>query len=501
MPRDGESRTAESDLCVQLRFHGRVSKSWRRILGAGLAATGMQVDESESSARIDAAVMGFECYSTDLCEALQRLSRGGQDRVLAVTEAAAGVEGRTWPLLVAGASDVVAWDRSPEPLSDIAQRLRRWAEVDRLVASPLVRDNLVGDSLAWRSVLRQVVEVAAFSDVAVLVIGESGTGKELIARLIHALDRRAEKGELVLVDCTTVVPTLSGSEFFGHEKGAFTGAISARDGAFRAADKGTLFLDEVGELPAGLQAELLRVVQDGTYKRVGSNVWHQTCFRLVCATNRDLRADELAGRFRRDLYYRIAAWICQLPSLSQRREDILPLARHCLSQLLPESSGLEFDRAVEGFLLSREYPGNVRELRQLVAQVARRHVGDGPITVGDVPPQLRPLVPPARSWPDADFSSSIQRALTQGVCLKEIVNAARETAIAITLRASAGNLQRAAGALGITDRALQLRRAAGSTARSASLEREPAGTGESIATGDGTKPSQVGNWLPAQGSA
>ena len=122
-----------------------------------------------------------------------------------------------------------------------------------------------------------------------LVTGESGTGKERVAQLIHELDPRPNKGKLVVLDCSTVVPSLSGSEFFGHEKGAFTGAAAAREGAFELANGGTLFLDEVGELTVALQAELLRVIQEGTFKRVGSNMWRKSTFRLVCATNRDVR--------------------------------------------------------------------------------------------------------------------------------------------------------------------------------------------------------------------
>ena len=177
--------------------------------------------------------------------------------------------GAAWRLLDAGVADVIAWDGQLEaiaPACALAGRRR----ARRLAAR---REHLVGSSPAWRAVLREVVEVARFSDVDVLITGESGTGKELTARLIHALDARPHKRELVVVDCTTIVPELSGSEFFGHERGAFTGAITARDGAFALADGGTLFLDEVGELPLALQAELLRVVQEGTYKRVGSNSW------------------------------------------------------------------------------------------------------------------------------------------------------------------------------------------------------------------------------------
>jgi transcriptional regulator with GAF, ATPase, and Fis domain len=462
-PSEAPSGTGDSRVCVRLHFQGQVSEHWRAGLADGLTRAGVHVDGLDVAQSTAIGVIGFARFTDDLCDVLANLSRGGHSRVLAVAQTGDAIDGVAWPLLDAGASDVFAWDRCRTPALDIAQRLRRWDDVDRLVSSPLVSENLVGESLSWRSVLRQLVDVAAFSDLAVLVTGESGTGKEMLARLIHSLDRRPDKGELVLVDCTTVVPTLSGSEFFGHEKGAFTGAITARDGAFGMADGGTLFLDEVGELPPTLQAELLRVVQDGTYKRVGSNKWRRARFRLVCATNRDLQAEEAAGRFRRDLYYRIAAWTCRLPCLEERREDILPLARHFLGELRPEGRGSGFDRPVEEFLIGRQYPGNVRELRQLVTQVARRHVGTGPVTVGDVPPFLRPRAPASTSWPDQQFGASIQRALAQGVRLKDIAAAARDTAIAITLRESAGNLQRAARALGVTDRALQLRRAAESS--------------------------------------
>src|SRR5262249_34154921 len=140
-----------------------------------------------------------------------------------------------WSLLEAGAADVLAWD-AKDSASEIAVRLERWDAVDEVLDSPLVANNLVGKSQSWRAVLRQCVELGKFSSASVLLTGENGTGKELAARLIHSIDARADKQDLVIVDCTTIVPELSGSEFFGHEKGAFTGAASARDGAFALAN-------------------------------------------------------------------------------------------------------------------------------------------------------------------------------------------------------------------------------------------------------------------------
>ncbi|MEU3688349.1 sigma 54-interacting transcriptional regulator [Streptomyces narbonensis] len=424
-------------------------------------------------------VLFFEAADDALAARLARLGAGGRHRVLAVALTRSALDGAgPWPLLRAGASEVLAWDASATPAEDVVRRLRRWAAVDRLVASPLVADNLVGEGTAWQLLLREIVEMAAFSDASVLITGESGTGKELVARLVHALDPRRGGEQLVLLDCTTIVPSLAGSEFFGHEKGAFTGALASRDGAFALADRGTLFLDEVGELPPELQAELLRVVQEGTYKRVGSNIWRTTGFRLVCATNRELRTEEGVRRFRPDLYHRIAAWTCRLPSLRERTEDILPLARHFLREAGRSdgaAAAVDFDPAVQQLLIERHYPGNVRELRQLVGRMARRHVGTGPISAGDVPPEERPGTDRrdqrageapdegrgvVDGWPDAGFERSIRRALASGICLKEIGVRARETAVDLAVREADGNLQDAARALGVTDRALQLRRRA-----------------------------------------
>jgi transcriptional regulator with GAF, ATPase, and Fis domain len=294
----------------------------------------------------------------------------------------------------------------------------------------------------------------------VLILGETGTGKEQVARLIHQLDGRPDKGELVLVDCTTIVPELAGSELFGHERGAFTSAVGARDGAVALADGGTLFLDEVGELPPGLQPQLLRVTQEQTYKRVGGNAWRRTAFRLVCATNRDLLAEEAAGRFRRDLYYRIAGWVCRLPALSERREDILPLVRHFMAQLRPGVEPPALDEPVRAFLLGRSYPGNVRDLRQLTARMLYRHVGPGPITVGDIPEEERPALLGEGDWCDARFEQAIRQALGAGAGIREIRRVAEDTAVRLAIADEDGNLQRAAQRLGVTDRALQLRRAA-----------------------------------------
>lgn len=185
-----------------------------------------------------------------MCNFLSESSNHGHRRVLAVVTSSSLLrDGGAWKLLHSGASDVLAWDKLANPGHEIAARLERWDAVEKIMTSTLVQENVVGDSVAWSRALRQCVEVAQFTDATVLITGESGTGKELIARLIHTLDCRPNKYDLVVLDCTTVVPELSGSEFFGHERGAFTGAVTARDGALALANEGTLFLDELGDLP------------------------------------------------------------------------------------------------------------------------------------------------------------------------------------------------------------------------------------------------------------
>ena len=279
-----------------------------------------------------------------------------------------------------------------------------------------------------------------------------------MCRLIHELDARTVKRDFVVLDCTTIVPELSGSEFFGHEKGSFTGAVAARNGAFALADEGTLFLDEVGELPLPLQAELLRVVQEHTYKRVGGSVWQTTNFRLVCATNRELERERDEGRFRADLFYRISGWTFHLPPLHERREDILPLVRHFLREYL--SSSPELDDAVSQHLMRRTFRGNIRELRQICARIAHRHVGPGPITVGDLGSDLAGAVEVGEDdWCDQSFHRSIGKAVAMGVGLKEIGRMAEDVAVRLAVHSESGSLQHAARRLGVTDRALQLRRA------------------------------------------
>jgi transcriptional regulator with GAF, ATPase, and Fis domain len=404
-------------------------------------------------------VIAFDGSAAAAVDCIHELSADGTERILALSTSAGTLAEDSWALLRAGAADVFHWSDPATSAQQVAERLRRWQTIDELVACRHVQEFLVGDSPAWQAVLREAVEVARFTDASVLITGESGTGKERVAQLIHELDPRPSKKRLVVLDCSTVVPSLSGSEFFGHDRGAFTGASAAREGAFELADGGTLFLDEVGELPVPLQAELLRVIQEGTFKRVGSNTWRKSSFRLVCATNRDLAAEQAKGSFRNDFYYRIAGCTLHLPSLRERKEDILPLFRHFFRQLHPDRTPPILEGAVRDLLVSRAYPGNVRDLRSLVLRIIHRHLGVGFVTVGDIPDQERPALgvtrQPDGAGRDQGLEESIGRSLDLGAGLGDITAAAAEVAVRLALAREGGDPRRAARSLRVPDQTVR----------------------------------------------
>src|SRR5882724_3244830 len=252
--------------------------------------------------------------------------------------------------------------------------------------------NIIGHGPALQKVLAQIATVAP-TEANVIILGESGTGKELVARAIH--DLSARKGRpLVRVNCASIPKELFESEFFGHVRGAFTGAIKDRVGRFELADDGTLFLDEVGEIPLDLQSKLLRVLQEGQFERVGDERTRTVQVRLITATNRDLLAEAKAGRFRLDLYYRLSVFPIEVPSLRERLEDMEALADHFIKQA-SRRLGVPRPRLTKLHvqeLQSYDWPGNVRELQNVIERAVilakggkpqfdlpHRTDGDGPL--------------------------------------------------------------------------------------------------------------------------
>jgi DNA-binding NtrC family response regulator len=269
----------------------------------------------------------------------------------------------------AGAFDYV---EKPFDNTELKSLVQRALDVTRLsrenrylraeLASRYALDSIVAESPALRDVL-DLVRRAARSPSTVLVSGESGTGKELIARAVHYHSDRVGQPFLA-VNCKAFAPGVLESELFGHEKGAFTGALHSRPGIFERADAGTLFLDEVGECEPDCQAKLLRVIQERTFQRVGGSVERRVDVRVVAASNRDLRDEVAAGAFREDLYFRLAVIPIHIPPLRERAEDVLPLAHHFLrswnERLQRDVAG--WSPEVEAYLLRHTWPGNVREL-------------------------------------------------------------------------------------------------------------------------------------------
>jgi len=257
---------------------------------------------------------------------------------------------------------------------------RALAEVDRLrqrleeenaylrqeVDLALAYGSIVGQSPALRRVLPQV-ELVAPTDATVLILGESGTGKELVARAIHERSARARR-PLIKVNCGAIPRDMFESEFFGHVRGAFTGAVRDRPGRFQLADGGTVFLDEVGDLPVDLQPKLLRVLQEGQYERVGDDATRKVDVRVIAATNRDLKTDVRNGRFREDLYYRLSVFPIELPPLRERKDDIPLLAAHFVSLAARKLGVAEPPISIhECEQLKRyDWPGNVRELQNVI---------------------------------------------------------------------------------------------------------------------------------------
>jgi transcriptional regulator with GAF, ATPase, and Fis domain len=226
--------------------------------------------------------------------------------------------------------------------------------------------DLVGQSAALRQIVSQI-DLVAPTEASVLILGDTGTGKELVAHEIHRRSRRTGRA-LVRVNCASIPKDLFESEFFGHVKGAFTGAVKDRAGRFETAEGGTLFLDEIGEVPLEIQGKLLRVLQEKQYERVGEDRTRQADVRIIAATNRDLKQDVTAGRFREDLYYRLSVFPIQVATLRERRQDIPLLAQHFVELSVKElrCPSPRLTRAGVAGLLDYDWPGNIRELRNVI---------------------------------------------------------------------------------------------------------------------------------------
>ena len=335
---------------------------------------------------------------------------------------------------------------------DVVRRLveraiehRRLKTENRMLQSQLRSryrfENLIGVSSALRDVLDAVAKVAD-TDSTVLVTGESGTGKELIARALHYNSRRADR-MFVTVNCGAIPEELLESELFGHVKGAFTNAVSHREGRFTVADGGTIFLDEIGDMSPSLQVKLLRVLQDRTFEPVGSSKTLKVNVRVVAATNQDLEVCIREGRFREDLFYRLNVIPIHVPPLRERRDDVPLLVHHFLASVARER-----ERKIDGIspealecLCAHDWPGNVRELENLIERLVVLR-GEGRLELEDLPSTLRGATATA-------FPAVVPKLPPSGLSFHDVVNRIETDLIVQALERTRGNKNQAARLLGL----------------------------------------------------
>ncbi|GIX44674.1 MAG: acetoacetate metabolism regulatory protein AtoC [Candidatus Sumerlaea sp.] len=402
------------------------------------------------------ALLGQQAFDVVLCDlrmpgmsGIEVLDRAKQIRpttdfvmMTAYAEVATAVES-----MKKGALDYLI---KPFPFDELKLLLKRIEETRHLkeenerlrdvIRQKFSIENIVAVSRAMRDVLERARKVAA-ANSSVLLHGESGTGKEVLAKAIHLMSSRAS-GPLIVVNCGAVPESLMESEFFGHVKGSFTGAIETRKGMFESAHGGTIFLDEIGEVPLHLQVKLLRVLQEGEIQRVGDSVPRKVDVRVIAATNRNLEAEVAAGRFRQDLYYRLNVIPIYIPPLRERREDIPPLIEHFLRKYAQGASPKRLSRDAFQLLMRYDYPGNIRELENAIEHAVVLSEGEE-IQSADLPIQIQ--------------NASQERPLAREALEQWKLEDLEKQAILAALEKTRYNFTRAATHLGITRRTLGYR--------------------------------------------
>ncbi len=407
--------------------------------GAETAGGGQEALEKIASLPVDVVVMDVKMPDLDGLEVLRRAREARPGLPVIIMSGHGSIE------TVRQAFKLGAFDYLEKPITEKekllaavrnALRLRSLAEENAELRAQAGPGEMAGSGPAMRK-LFDLIQRAAPTEGRVLITGENGTGKELVAHAIHRGSRR-RAGPFVKLNCAAVPAELIESELFGHERGAFTGAVAARKGKFELADRGTLLLDEVGDMPAAMQAKVLRVLQDGELERVGGHTTLRCDVRVVAATNKDLQAEVAAGRFREDLYYRLAVVPIHSPPLRERKEDVPELATRFLAEACARNGRRPMSFSREGFLSlqSYDYPGNVRELRNLVERMAI--LCDGPAIGSD---EVSAVLPGARR-PRSD-------RYREGATLRELVEEAEREIVLAALEQHQDNISESARALGL----------------------------------------------------
>jgi DNA-binding NtrC family response regulator len=427
----------------------------RRVLELQLVSAGFDVDKAASAEEGLKVVDRADLVLTDLrlpnMDGLQLLTliRRQNAHVPVIVMTAYGSIETAVESMKAGATDFLLKPFSLDHLMQVvakALEVRALRDENRQLKAELGRryefDNIIGRSPAMQEIFDTIERVAP-TRATVLLAGESGTGKDLIARAIHFHSPRRDR-PLVKINCTALPENLMESELFGYERGAFTGANTSKPGKFEQADTGTVFLDEIGDVPGAIQVKLLRVLQEREFERLGSNVVRHIDVRVIAATNQDLRAALEQGTFREDLYYRLNVVPINIPPLRERKQDIPFLASHFVKKLAPETGcrAESITDAAMAKLLSYHWPGNVRELENVIERSLVMCAGTE-LDAADIKLESAPGPRP----------TSEARFLPEGLSLDQY----EQEIIREALRRADGNKSQAARLLGLTRNALRYR--------------------------------------------
>jgi DNA-binding NtrC family response regulator len=441
-------------------------ESLRRVLRLTLEHAGYSVTECADAAEAAAEIARapYRLVLTDLRMPngtgldVLRAARAADPDVPVVVMTAYGSIDEAVQAMKDGAHDFL---QKPVDSNHLILLIRRALEQSRLrTENILLREEwsrrygfprIIGESDAIKRAVSETQRVAT-TEATVLLLGESGTGKELFARAVHHLSPRRDQ-PFVAINCAAIPETLIESELFGHERGSFTGATERRPGKFELASGGTVFLDEIGELPLAVQGKLLRVIEEKTVDRIGGRVTVPVDVRIVAATNRDLKRAAEAGEFRLDLYFRLAVFPVEIPPLRERGDDVALLARHFAAQFGKELRGREATLSDEAVALLRTRPwqGNVRELENAIERACiladSLALGAADLALG-APPQTRAAEEAGDSFAAVDLSGTLSEAAERAV------RAVERRKIAGALRDAEGNKTRAAEALGVSYKTL-----------------------------------------------
>ncbi|MGD0016357.1 MAG: sigma-54 dependent transcriptional regulator [Verrucomicrobiia bacterium] len=455
----------DDDAGIRRAFRRNLESSELRIAEAGDGAEAIRQVAAE---RPDLVVMDIRMGASNGLEVLRKL-RGLDPKLLVIMMTAYGTTQTAIEAMKLGAYDYLSKPLDvPKLKALIASALKTAHDMRRVVSyQPLLSqeeyaEGIVGKSEAMQQVFKLIGQVAQ-SDATVLITGESGTGKELVARAIYHHSRRAEQ-PFMAINCAAIPENLLESELFGHERGSFTGAAERRIGKFEQGHEGTIFLDEIGDMPLATQTKILRVLQNGEFQRVGGNQTIRVDVRVLAATNKELEKLVAEKKFREDLYYRLNVVRIHLPPLRERREDIPVLLDYFLQRLINEDDALNKVKRVapQAFEVLEKYnwPGNVRELENAISRAAVMAHGDS-IFLDDLPLDIREpkpaSVPPEQVGQTVDTAVAALFAIARKDPQLKIIAAVERELIVRALGETGGNQLQAAKLLGMTRATLRKR--------------------------------------------